>query len=399
MVIFLQEIVMQLFLWMLHLIDGTMEIFSAIAGITDVTYQGQKVNIIEHLAAQTSVGTIFWCVFILAVGLTAIFTIAAIVKNMIANNRNLSSIVGKFFLALLGTMAMLAVVVLGILISNSVLVLISNIFRIENTTKLSNALFNACVGDGWINGYSIAEVDVSTLTVREIMGDYSTALLGIWPVDWQNTGMINPDKFLYVPSLVAAIGIMIALLISVLNLAKRVYEIIFMYIVMPASMSTLPLDDGAKFKMWRETFITKIVLAYGSVFSVNIFILLLPIITKMRIDGISGFGNSMFLIFMIIGGAMMIPAGQQIFARLFGSADDMHAGGGFLRSAFYGGRIASALTIGAATKMIRGVSHIAHHHGKGKGSNKKSDNNGSDGSEKYSEEKGNSTEQPEGESK
>ena len=398
MVIFLQEIVMQLFLWMLHLIDGTMEIFSAIAGITDVTYQGQKVNIIEHLAAQTSVGTIFWCVFILAVGLTAIFTIAAIVKNMIANNRNLSSIVGKFFLALLGTMAMLAVVVLGILISNSVLVLISNIFRIENTTKLSNALFNACVGDGWINGYSIAEVDVSTLTVREIMGDYSTALLGIWPVDWQNTGMINPDKFLYVPSLVASIGVMLALLIAILNLAKRVYEIIFLYIIMPISMSTLPLDDGAKFKTWRETFISKIVLAYGSVFSVNIFILLLPVITKMRIDGISGFGNGMFLIFMIIGGAMMIPVGQEIFTRLFGNANDMHAGGGFLRSAFYGGRIMSALTIGTATRFIRGVSHITHHN-KGKNNTQKKENSDSDGSEKYSEDKGSSTEQKEGESK
>lgn len=391
MLIFLEEIVLQLFLWFLRLCDGMMEIFSAVAGITDVTYHGEKVNIIEHLAAQTSVGTIFWCVFILAVGLTAIFTIAAIIKNMIANNRNLSTIVGKFFLALLGTMAMLAVVVLGILISNSVLVLVSKIFQLENTTKLSTALFNACVGDGWINGYSIAEVNVSTLTVREIVGDYSTAAFGIWPIDWQNTGMINPDKFLYLPALVSSIGVIIALLVAILNLAKRVYEILFLYIVMPLSMSTLPLDDGARFKVWRETFITKIVLAYGAVFSVNVFVLLLPIILKMKIDGISGFGNGLFLIFMIIGGAMMIPAGQHLFARLFGQADDLHAGGGFLRSAFYGGRIASAMTIGAATKFIRGVAHMTHHgKGKGKGKSEK------ESSEKYSEEKTGSSEAAEG---
>ena len=191
---------------------------------------------------------------------------------------------------------------------------------------------------------------------------------------------------------------MLALLIAILNLAKRVYEIIFLYIIMPISMSTLPLDDGAKFKTWRETFISKIVLAYGSVFSVNIFILLLPVITKMRIDGISGFGNGMFLIFMIIGGAMMIPVGQEIFTRLFGNANDMHAGGGFLRSAFYGGRIMSALTIGTATRFIRGVSHITHHN-KGKNNTQKKENSGSDGSEKYSEDKGSSTEQKEGESK
>ena len=65
MIIFLQEIVLQLFLWLLRLCDGIMEIFSAVAGIVDVTYHGERVNIIEHLAAQSSVETVFWCVFIL----------------------------------------------------------------------------------------------------------------------------------------------------------------------------------------------------------------------------------------------------------------------------------------------------------------------------------------------
>ncbi len=88
----------------------------------------------------------------------------------------------------------------------------------------------------------------------------------------------------------------------------------------------------------ERNFITKIVIAYGTVFSVNIFVLLLPLITRMRIDEISGFGNSMFLIFMIVGGAMVIPAGQALFCKLFGQADDMHAGGnsafGVLRFAY-----------------------------------------------------------------
>ena len=123
--------------------------------------------------------------------------------------------------------------------------------------------------------------------------------------------------------------------------------------------ATIAVDDGARFKIWRETFITKIVLAYGTVFSVNIFILILPIISKMKIPGVSNFANSMFLIFMIIGGALVIPAGQTLFARLFGQADDMHAGGSFLRSAFYGSRFASALTFGTASKIIRGISGMS----------------------------------------
>ena len=360
-----------------------MEIFSAISGITDVTYKGEKVNIIEFLASDSTVNTIFWCIFILAIGLTCIFTIAALIKNMINSQRNVSTIVGKFFLALLGTMAMLTVLFLIILISNSLLVLVSQIFQIGNTTKLSSALFNACAGD-WINGYSVSEFDISRLGVKEIFGDYTTGF--VFPDKWKYNGMVNPDKFLYLPSLIAGVALAIALVVAVLNLAKRVYEIIFMYFVMPMSMSTLPLDDGARFKTWRETFITKIVIAYGTVFSVNIFVLLLPLITRMRIDEISGFGNSMFLIFMIVGGAMVIPAGQALFCKLFGQADDMHAGGNFLRSAFYGSRMVGAATFGLAHKIIHGGASIGKaisNHRK----NKADSSGGGDNSDKYSEDK------------
>ena len=357
-----------------------MEIFSAISGITDVTYKGEKVNIIEFLAGDSTVNTIFWCIFILSIGLTCIFTIAALIKNMINSQRNVSTIVGKFFLALLGTMAMLTVLFLIILISNSLLVLVSQVFQIVNTTKLSSALFNACAGD-WINGYSVSEFDVSKLGVKEIFGDYTTGF--VFPDSWKYNGMVNPDNFLYLPSLIAGIALAIALVVAILNLAKRVYEIIFMYFVMPMSMSTLPLDDGARFKTWRETFITKIVIAYGTVFSVNIFILLLPLITRMRIDEVGGFGNSMFVIFMIVGGAMVIPAGQALFCKLFGQADDMHAGGNFLRSAFYGSRMLGAATFGLAHKVIHGGvgigKAIANHR------KNKSGDSGEDSSDKYSE--------------
>lgn len=381
MIIFFQELILLLFLWLLKLIDGIMELFSAISGIATVNYHGQQVNIIEFIVGNSTIGTIFWCVFILAVGLTCIFAIVALVKNMVANNRNVSTIVGKFFLSLLGTLAILAVVILGILVSNSVLKLISEIFQIGNTTKLSNALFNACVSE-WRNGYSIAEIDAASLSVRDIFGDYNTALFGIWPTSWKGNGMVNPDTFLYLPAMVASIGLVIALIVAVVNLAKRVYEIAFMYIVMPLSMSTLSLDDGARFKIWRETFISKIVLAYGTVFSVNIFILILPLISQMRIGGISNFGNSMFLIFMIIGGAMVIPAGQTLFVRLFGQADDLHAGGSFLRSAFYGSRFAGMLTVGAAMKVLKGTAHAGQ-----KILSRKS-NKSDDESDKYSDDKG-----------
>jgi len=363
LIIFLQEFVLQLFLWMLQLVDGIMDIFSAITGVSKVTAKGESVNILEYTLGDSTVGTIFWCVFILAVGLVCIFTITALIKNVITNQRTVSTIVGKFFLSLLGTLAMLSVVVLAVMIANSLLTLVAEIFQIGNTTKLSNALFNACVGD-WLNGYSIAEVDISSLSVRDIFGDYDASFFGIWPKSWKCNGMVNPNTFLYFPSLIAGIALCIALIVATVNLAKRIYEIVILYMVMPVSMSTLPLDDGARFKVWRETFVTKMVIAYGAVFSVNIFVLILPLISGMRVEGLGSFGNAIFLIFMIIGGAMVIPAGQALFARLFGQPDDMHAGGGFLHTAFYGTRFATMASLGVVSKILhggaKGVKGIAH---------------------------------------
>lgn len=375
MLIFFQELCLQLFLWLLQLIDGLMEIFSAIAGVTNVRVNGQSVNIIEYLAGNSTVGTIFWCIFILAVGLTCIFTIVGLIKNMIANNRNISSIVGKFFLALLGTMAMLAVVFLGILIANALLQLLARIFQIDSSRKLSNILFDACVGN-WINGYNINKINVTSLSVSDIFGTYKSALFGVWPTTWKNNGMVNPNTFMYLPALISSIALTISLIIATLNLAKRVFEIIYLYFCMPVSMSTLPLDDGARFKNWREQFVTKIILAYGAVLSVNVFVLLLPLITSMSIPGVSSFGNSMFTIFMIVGGAMLIPAGQTLFARLFGTADDMHAGGGWMRSVFYGGRAVG----GMAFRAIAGIFRAARRNGEQNNGGGGSSDGGSDSS-------------------
>ena len=391
MLIFLQEIGLQLFLWLLQLVDGLIDLFSAMTGIATVNYHGQQVNLIEFIVGDSAIGTVFWCIFITAVGLTCIFAIAGLIKNMISGNRGVATVVGKFFLALLGTMAMLAVVILGILIANGSLQLLARIFQVENTTKLSNAIFNACVGD-WLNGYSAGDVDVTSLTVREILGGYDTALFGIWPTSWKGNGMVDPNTFLYLPSLIAGIALCVALVIAVLNLAKRVYEIVFAYFTMPIAMSTLPLDDGARFKNWRELFVSKLILAYGAVFAVNIFVLVLPIINGMHIDGVSGFANSMFTIFMIVGGAMLIPAGQTLFARLFGQGDDMRAGGGWLRSAFYGGRIASVMTVGLAAKGIKAIaSRKKGDSGNGNSGSGDSDGDPDDAGDKYTEDSAEST--------
>ena len=55
MLIFLQEFALQIFLWLLQLVDGIMSIFSAISGVATVNVNGEQVNLIENLMGNPTV--------------------------------------------------------------------------------------------------------------------------------------------------------------------------------------------------------------------------------------------------------------------------------------------------------------------------------------------------------
>ena len=358
MIIFLQELVLQLFLWSLKLIDGIMEMFATLTGIATVTYKGEQLNLLELCLTEPTVSTIFWCIFILSIGLTCIFSIIAIVKNMVSNNKTLSSIVGSFFMSILGTLAIISVVILAILISNSILYMVADIFKVGTNIKLSSAIFNSCVSE-YLNGYSISEINIYDLKVKDIFGDYKTAAFGIWPTSWEGNGMVNPDSFMYISCILSSICLPLALLVAAINLSKRLFEIVYMYLVMPISLATLSLDEGNRFKAWRESFASRILIAYGTVFSVNVFIILTPILSSITLDGLGDFANSIFTILILIGGSMVIPAGQDLFIRLFAPGEDLRAGGsGFVRGFMHGSRMTVALPFIGASKIIGGSYHM-----------------------------------------
>ena len=228
MVIFFQEIILQIFLWVLRAIDGFMGLFSVLTGVKSIEYRGQELNIVEVLFGDSIVGRIFWCMFILAIGLSCVFAIVSLTKNMISNRRSISTIIGKFFLAILGTLVMLLVVVLGMAIVGTLLQVLAKIFDMDMTVNLSESIFNACVGD-WFSGYSIAEIDIQTITIRELLGDYDQSLtFNVFPMGWKYNGMINPDTFLYFPATIIAAVVGGSLVVAVIRLAKRIYEIVFM---------------------------------------------------------------------------------------------------------------------------------------------------------------------------
>ena len=335
--VLIEQLCMQLFLWLLALIDGLMNIFAAISGVDDVIFNGSNVNILEtFLMGNSTVATVFWCIFLLAIGLGVIFAIIAIIKNMIANNKNITSILGKFALFLVGTLALFAIIYVGILIANAVLKLLAEIFEYDQGGGLANALFDACVGNNyatvpksetkWTLETLLAnegKTSITQVSVDAILGGHRDWAIFASNDSWKNNGYIRPADFQYLLALIGAGIVLFELLIVSAHLAKRLFELVFLYVTMPASVSTLPMDDGARFKNWRENFVTKVIIVYGAVIGVNIFVICIGSFSRMSLQNVGWFENAIFYIVMIIGGAMMLSSSVELFGKVFGNGEDV----------------------------------------------------------------------------
>lgn len=161
--------------------------------------------------------------------------------------------------------------------------------------------------------------EIWNMRVSDILGEHLSVLV---PIGWCYDGYIaDPDDFNFIVAYVCTIVLFVALVSATFGLVKRLYDIVLLFIALPGITATIPLDDGAKFKLWRETVISKVFLAYGMVLAVNIFTIVAPSLWGISMaTGSSGFTDSVLRLVLICGGALTISGGQLLFARLLGTS-------------------------------------------------------------------------------
>ena len=76
--VLIEQLCMQLFLWLLALIAGLMNIFAAISGVDDVIFNGSNVNILQtFLIGKSTVETVFSCFLLRYIVLVVSYAILA----------------------------------------------------------------------------------------------------------------------------------------------------------------------------------------------------------------------------------------------------------------------------------------------------------------------------------
>jgi hypothetical protein len=159
-------------------------------------------------------------------------------------------------------------------------------------------------------------------------------------VDWRRTSDVwnlvgDLSEFEFIFSWVACGVILGCLGVSMMYFVSRVISIAILYIAAPFSIGASVLDDGARFKLWREQILIKFITGYGMMLAINIYAMICLLVMK---PGLEFFGEGTFIdylmkLLLIAGGGVSLKQSMALIGNLISNG----AGSNELRDAAISG--------------------------------------------------------------
>ena len=308
----------------LYIVDSIMEVFGVLSGLNQVHVDGDgDQNLLDYMIANKTVQDVFMLIAAIGIAVALMFTMVSLAKNVVVRKKSAGKITFQFLTTAISTILTAFITIAVIYIANEILILIDYSFNdsVERIT-LGQRIINICAGKElpW-TGDDVRQFafcgEGQTMFGKLEFGTFT----GFPQIDSAgHGGLVYIRDFQFLVGVLVSVGLIIVMIQTTLGLTTRLFNIVFLYLSAPLCIATVPLDDGARFKMWRETIISKILLAYGSVLAVNVYLLILPKILNIKIGSGSGLVNTLFLCALVLCGAMTIPGGQLLFSRLVGTS-------------------------------------------------------------------------------
>lgn len=150
----------------------------------------------------------------------------------------------------------------------------------------------------------------------------------------------------------------------VFGLMARLLQVVALFIIYPAFIGIMPLDDGNAFTQWRKQFTSDILMAFGAVVGMNIFFLILPYFNTIS------FFNEAFLdgivnMIIVIAGLTLVKKFISLVSKFVGTSDANEMGAGVRSDAAQaamkgatGTLKAAGVAGGIAKPMFRGAAAL-----------------------------------------
>jgi len=308
--------------------DLLMDCALKLVGVQDIIVDGESTDFLTYLMRSERVSDAIKYISILAFIILIIFTIFAIIKAVAKEQPGMTP--AQICVKALKSLLMFLFVP-TIMIS---LTYFLNVFMI--------ALFNATTyGDhSSIGAFMFVTFGQEGLNDTEV-ADFLSGVL-----DYRDTSVVQQhldlaDDFNFVFSWIVGFSVMANLSSSLLMFIDRAISIVILYLAAPFEIASTVIDDGAHFKTWREQVLTKYLTGYGIIIAMNIYILIMGMITKSTVHFFdNGLLNYVAKILILLGGSLTMKKSQALVASLLsqGGANEVND------PAFKGNALKDALT-------------------------------------------------------
>ena len=334
-----------------YIIDFIREIFYTLAGIKPVTIDGKETDILSHFILSDAVKTAFFYIFLIAIILLVVFVMVAIIRSEYANGENKKSkalILGKAFQSFAIFLMVPFILIAGITLTN---VVMSAINASMNPYALQAG------GSASIGGQILVTSGQFAYIGEEGVRSEIERMFLTGELDYFDMGVVsqyyNLRSLDFLIGIFGSIVIMVMFVMSAITFIQRIFDIVLLYIISPVSVSTIPVDDGARFKIWRDMTISKVLGAYGIILSMNLFFIIIPQISAITFFD-NAFKNGIVKILFLIGGAFAVTKANLVIAQLTGNQAGQNETQQFIRNMQTGGHIAKA-TVGAGVAAAGAV--------------------------------------------
>ena len=174
----------------------------------------------------------------------------------------------------------------------------------------------------------------------------------------------------YLLGFASIIFMMIVMIACLFTFIKRIFDVIILYITSPYFVSTIVLDDGEKFKKWRESFIARILVGFGSVIGLRIFLMMVPVIMSDELkifDSVAGniTGGYVIRLVFILGGMFAVYKSSTLLTGIISSSVAAEEN---MNNALLGGMVAGGMMKGAKALAGAGIGAISKMKSKSKNS-------------------------------
>jgi len=297
------------------IVDFIRQIFFMLAGISPVTVEGEETEILSHFLLSPTVRNAFLYILLIAFVLLTIFVIIAIIRSEYAHNeqqkKTKSQILGKAFISFLIFLLVPFILISGIYLTNTVMQSVNIAMTPGSgggTSTIGGQLLVTSGSGAWIGDDSLRE----EIERKFISGE----------LDYRNRSLVSQYWRIrdidYFVGIGGGLVILIMFVLSAVMFIQRLFDVILLFIISPVSISTIPVDDGNRFRLWREMTISKVLGAYGIIIAMNLFFIIIP-----QINNITFFTNSwengLVRILFLIGGAFAVTKAHMVIAQLTGS--------------------------------------------------------------------------------